>query len=203
MQSLITHVDTHRAHIRESRFFRLLRFGDLDHLRWMWQLLYMSEQFIRTLALRVALSGDEDEQVQDTWNIHLFAEILHPGQLRTYLWEEGFYNELRTQPTLATKACTQFVWNIAAHGGRKLQALVLNRLYEGVALDTFTQINERLEIIGKLRGPYFEVHEAVDEGHMAMADYMLDDLHHFEVDELASFASLGAVRLSEMLDSWC
>ena len=184
-------------------FFTALEAGHLDEMRWVWQLLYYSDKFTRSLSLRSALC--EHELFKSTFARHDFEEVRHREQLKQWMEKAGYdVCVLETNPvipTAATRDCGEFYWYIAAYGDPDTQVLALNVLSEDMALRTFSAIIKRIGT-ARLSGPFWQTHKEVDERHKIMGVRLIKEMTKSRYDWLVSLIDQGAEHYDSMLASW-
>src|SRR5882757_8204376 len=158
MQWLIDESEYLRAEIRADSFYQELARGDLDGFHWVYQLEHQAAGFIRALFARAATAA---LPAFYTFVAHAVEEGRHPEQLRRWRQAVGL-DLMDIPPTVSTAVCVDYCMKVAELGLEDIQIIVLNLLSEGVSLDFFQAVIERVTAVGYPMHSYWRTHREVD-----------------------------------------
>lgn len=199
MQTLIRQTrDYCDSIVRTNEFFKCLDAGKLDNLTFIYQLRNWCGAFIDCLLM--AAANTADPAFKKVRRKHAMEEGNHPDQLDRWMAAHGF-NLPAPAMALEMRELTTFVRMVVTDGSAAEQVFILNVLLEYAALVTFQAM---IKHFGRevLDGPYFHVHQEVDEIHSAMGTELISQSY---IDEkrphLEQLVEHGAYLLDRMLAS--
>lgn len=199
VDSLVARAKKHHEQLLSNPFFEDLAAGKLDDLQWTRYLLYFCDHFTRCLSLRAGLC--ENDTYKNTFSDHDVEEGRHRKHLQAWMTKEEI--SIRgLRPTNETVKCADLLRRVAQYGEPDVQVFLLNVLAEGMALAFFTKAAQRLQHLNKLHGPYWHVHQMVDEMHLHMGIDLIKDVTDFKAEIISGLLDQAAGYFWEMIGSW-
>lgn len=188
--------------VETNKFFKALRAGELENMEWVRQLWFQSDGYTRALSLRSALC--EDARFKEVFAQHAREEILHPFQLLRWMEKEGFDITRFGTPTPETKACITLCKNAATELSPELQVLILNVLMEGAGLTFYTEVIKEVSKRrpGKFHGPYWHIHQEVDDIHMGLGVPLIGELSPQQFEVACTIIDASCLIVDGMIASW-